>query len=228
MLERARNYSHRYNLSIYGWQMLWYRIQREYRISTPPGEYSKTVSSAVLSLTFSNLVQLLNYELPTMSDVEILHKEQASVTLPSLGVPVGLVSATLFLEIGLLLAVFYFWIWYTEAAVSENFPAPGTLFGAIARSLLSRLIFLLLIWVPPIAGVWLALKSYWIKPENSIFAAFGIILTLVVLKEAWSLIFKRPFSSIGATISWPYAVHCGVGFSSFFLIRRPFLAKSSA
>jgi len=119
MLNRARSYSYRHNLAIYNWGILWYRIDAA--SYTEPRNVPKSIPPSVFALTLPNLVQLVNHNLPAISDVEALYKEQASITLPSLGMPIGLVSATLFVEIGLMLSIFYFWIWFREAAASENF-----------------------------------------------------------------------------------------------------------
>jgi len=197
VLDRARTYSYRYNFSIYAWQMLWYRIQKESSLSTATRKYPKTVSpwiySTVYALTLQKLKNVVEYNAPTINDLESIYKEQASITIPSIGMPIGLLPATLFLEIGLLLSLFYFWIWFKEGARSDNFPAPGTLFGALATSPLSRAIFLMLIVTAPVSSLLLAIKSYWSKPENAVVAALVIAFSCVVLRDTRTFIFGAPF-----------------------------------
>jgi len=130
----------------------------------------------ISKLTLPQVEELANFNLPEISESERLLKE-GTFTFPSMGLPLGITSATLFVEIGLLLLTSYFWIWYREARLSPNFPASGTLFGALARSASSRFMFSLLIVSPPIAAALVALSTFWLLSYWNVFLA--ILVTIV-------------------------------------------------
>ena len=124
----------------------------------------------------------MNANLPEISETERLLKER-TFTFPSIGVPLDITSATLLVEIGLLLLTSYFWIWYREARVSPNFPASATLFGALARSVSSRFIFSLLIALPPTAAALVALRTVWISYWNMFFAILVTVVAFLIRRQ---------------------------------------------
>jgi len=182
-LVRAQKYSYRYENSIYRWFLLLNRLYEEATSDdSSKGRETKTPGIDISKLTLPQVEELVNANLPEISEAERLLKE-ASFTFPSIGVPLDITSTTLFVEIGLLLLTSYFWIWYREARISPNFPASGTLFGALARSASSRFMFSLLILLPPIAAALVALRTVWLSYWNVFFAVLVTIVAFLIRRQ---------------------------------------------
>ena len=180
-LARAQKYSYRYENSIYRWFLLLNRLDEE-ATSDDSSKGQETPGMKISKLTLPQVEELVDVNLPEISDTERLLKE-ASFTFPSIGVPLDITSATLFVEIGLLLLTSYFWIWYREARVSPNFPASATLFGALARSASSRFMFSVLIVLPPIAAALVAMRTIWLSYWNVFFAILVIIVAVLIRRQ---------------------------------------------
>ncbi len=99
MVNAARQYSPQYDISIHGWRVLWYRLETEALSAPYSAEDLKTGAPEVVTLSVPQVVRLANYNFPTMPNYVV----QSTVTIPSLGMPVGVVSAALFVELGLIL-----------------------------------------------------------------------------------------------------------------------------
>lgn len=201
LLKEAQHYSIRYNRSIYRWSKLRDRLllQNSSKIGNiPAGTVSKAegkekhnVSISVRDilrkyLTLPQIIELANYEEPDVSEIDFLIKESGKITFPWIGMPLGLRSGALFVEIGLLVSTLYFWLYYREARLSNNFPAHGTLFGVFARTRSSEIMFKAFLCVPPIAACLLAYRSFWATPINSFLAGL-VLLSVLLIKYKESL-----------------------------------------
>ena len=181
-LVRAQKYSYRYDNSIYRWSLLRNSFFIYTSDDSSKGQVPTTPGMKISKLTLPQVEELANFNLPEISESERLLKE-GTFTFPSMGLPLGITSATLFVEIGLLLLTSYFWIWYREARLSPNFPASGTLFGALARSASSRLMFSLLIVSPPIAAALVALSTVWLTYWNVFLAILVTIVAFLIRRQ---------------------------------------------
>jgi hypothetical protein len=133
-------------------------------------------------LSVAQVDTLIHFYLPDASENDTLLK-QAEYALPSIGAHVGIIFATTFVEIFLLALCCYFLIWYREAKLSTNFPATGTVFGALSRSPLSRFMFLVMLLLPAVASVLVAARSFWITAWNSVFAWLIVIVVFLIRVE---------------------------------------------
>jgi hypothetical protein len=200
MLTRARQYSHQYDRSIYRWAILRYRIIMESKSKTEhilwaePEEKShseRTIpyvpnvprEDLLKHLTFLKTAELITHEPPDQSEADALLRDQANLTLPSVGVLVPLAPAATFVEISLVLLAVYFALYYREAKVSASFPAPATLFGVFSRTRLSRGVFSVLLLVPPVAAALLAQKSFWITSANVVPAVLIVLIAYMIRCE---------------------------------------------
>ncbi len=190
VLTLARTYSGEANQSIDAWADLRDRLINENRYigpiikisETKPPHFvpSYTREDLVKYLTLPQAIELATYQPPSILDLERLVKEQTNVILPSVGVSTRLWLATTFILIGILLPQFYFWLYYREARLSAQFPAPTTLFGVFARTKLTQWIFTCLVAVPPIAAGLLAYWSYWLSLGNAFIAALVTALGVTI------------------------------------------------
>jgi hypothetical protein len=166
---------------MYRWFQLLNRLYEEATSDdSSKGRETKTPGINISKLTLPQVEELVNVNLPDISEAERL---LPSFTLPSIGVSLDITSTTLFVEIGLLLLSSYFWIWYREARLSPNFPASGTLFGALARSASSRFMFSLLIALPPIAAALVALRTVGLSYWNVFLAILVTIVALLIERQ---------------------------------------------
>ena len=160
----ARSYSYRSDQSIMRWQNLWSRllVQRMDELRKHVEERVKKLkgplylSGPLDHLMLKDIRTIAKHEFDSIKQFELGLPEQKALTLPWMGIPLGLVSATTFIELGLLLSTAYFWLFYREARLLESFPAPGTLFGVFTRTRPVREMFLFLVMIPPIAATLLA------------------------------------------------------------------------
>ena len=194
LLSTARNYSNQYNRSIYRWALLRSQLMCRNNPSCVPlfsssravgnlsvGDVTETM---VLDyLKFRDIFEMINYEPVRESDLDQLLKEQASLTFPSVGLSITAIRAASLVEMALVLMALYFWLYYREAKQSPNFPAQATLFGVFARTTLSRILFNILLLIPPVAAVFLAQKSFWITPTNVIPAALIVLIGCIIARE---------------------------------------------
>jgi hypothetical protein len=136
-------------------------------------------------LTLENLRGLASYELPELGEIEPHRKELSYFNLPSLGIPLGLIPATHFIELGLIFTLAYFWLYQREAKLSRNYPAPGTFFGVFRRTFIARQMFKVFTALPAIAATLLAIKSSSYTHWNIVFAVF-VIGFCVTIAWNWS------------------------------------------
>lgn len=194
-LSLARQYSNRHNREIFRWTRLRSTLIAQnaakgnvpINIPGPAGNrfYVPEIQREMLLkyLTMPQIIELINYEPVREYDLDPLLKEQSSLTVPSVGIPLTAIRAASLLEMALVLMTLYFWLYYREAKTSEHFPAPATLFAVFARTSLSRFIFNLLLLVPPAAAGLLANKSFWITPGNVVPAALVVLIALMIALE---------------------------------------------
>lgn len=194
VLMLARSFSYRYDLSIYKWETLRHTLiikneSKEIPVITIPSKgksyfvatYSR--DKLIKYLTLQDVRSLATYELPDLSEVEFLKKESGRISLPWTATPLGLGSASTFVELAILLSLIHFWLFQREAQYSNFFPAPGTLFGAFNRTQISQMIFLVLIIVPPASAVMLAFRSFDFAPSNGLFAFFTFLFSVSIAYE---------------------------------------------
>lgn len=198
LLTDARAYSFRHSQSILRWENMRDRllsIGRSTQLKLPgyripakgkAGDRDPMIPrDELLSyLMIEDIITLASYELPDLVQIELLQKELSLVTLSSIGIPIRLIAATNFIEFALLLSVIYFWLFFREARFSESFPAPGTLFGAFGRTHLSKLLFKVLIALPPIASALLAMRSFSYTHLNSISAVFILFFSINIAMKS--------------------------------------------
>ena len=199
-LSLARRYSTLANVTILSWARLRYRFLLDAIARQNPGAIvlpkkgdvgpavvpSVSRDEQVRSFTYPQLVELANLGAPKSGDLDALIKEQRSVTLPSVGVPIGLLPSTTILGFAILVAFGYFWLYYAEARCSPRFPAEGTLFGVFARTRTRRILFFWLTILPLTATAAIAVKSFWV---NSLWIRYGnrivVVLVAVVTVLVW-------------------------------------------
>lgn len=194
LLKLARSYSHRFDRSIYRWQVLRYRILQENRggppVSTPPSKSRRKApdrsrEEQIKYFRLEDIRRLGDYELPELGEIELHLKELSRFSLPSLGMPLGLIAATHFIELGLIFLLVYFWVFQREAKLSRNYPAPGTLFGAFKRTFISRNMFKVFIALPAVAATLLAIESFSYTYWNTVFAVFVVGFSIIIALD-WS------------------------------------------
>ncbi len=194
VLMLARSFSYRYDRSIYNWETLRHKLiiknkSKEIPVISIPSKgktyfvrsYSR--DELLKYLTLQDVRSLATYELPDLSEVEFLIKESGRISLPWTSSPLGLGSASTFVELAILLSLIHFWLFQREAQYSNFFPAPGTLFGAYNRTQISQRIFLFLITVPPASAVMLAFRSFDFAPSNGLFAFFTFLFLVSIAYE---------------------------------------------
>jgi hypothetical protein len=173
MLSQARKHFSPFNYSIYRWALLRHQMARTNVVTftkavvvIPTGEASSdpTFIQDFLKdeirnhLTVNNIRRLALYDPPGLSDFD---REKGAITpfsLPSAQIPLTPTMASTLVEAGLILSLLYFWLYQQEAQSSKSFPAAGTLFGAISRSVGARILFVTLIAVPLVTAMFLAIK----------------------------------------------------------------------
>lgn len=185
VIKLARSTSYKFNRDIYQWEVLRYRMlnnnmrlipadnQKSIELQTEDRTRFNKEALLIKYLNLNDVIQLAEYKLPDSNDLQVLLRDRVSFKLPSLDQPIGLTFAIILIEIGLALSVFYFWMYQREAQRSDSYPAIGTLFCVLSRSILTRLLFLLLTIVPPIASILLAIYSWSVS-------YFSIIIAILV------------------------------------------------
>ena len=181
LLGAARQFSPRFNNSIYRWTTKQYRMQSRYSSREYPSEF-----------TVVDIEELSNFALPDAVAYEELQLGQPTIQTPGIPFQVQLEAGSVLLEIAVLLTVIYFWIFYEEARGSSTFPASGSLFAAFGRTPASRLIFNILIAVPGVCSLMLAIRLsvYSSNPYMKLTlvpALLTIWVTLVILKSSLSV-----------------------------------------
>jgi hypothetical protein len=204
LLDDASSSSHAFKISISNWKDLLYRSLTENEsketiiISIPQSEMTEETSNMQQDkreqesivpktdllnfLTLKSIKDLSEYEFPKSSEIESLLKELDRLSIPSIAIPVRTIAATNFVELFLLIAIVYFWLFFREARSSPYFPFPGTLFGVFSKTFISRVVFFILVSLPVIASTLLAIKSFKYTYMNSIAALFIFLIAVQILR----------------------------------------------
>jgi len=130
-------------------------------------------------LSFRNVAELAHMELPSTSPPQVGEhvSPQIDVTLGS-SLPHNLYAASLLAQGLLFFVMVYFSAFVREAALSPNFPAPGTLFSAFSRSRVTLFIFALATFVPALASALVCWASW---SAASAFRIFSSLLTAFII-----------------------------------------------
>src|SRR5439155_6477059 len=113
----------------------------------------------------------------TLESLDALYKSRTTLSLSWIGTTVEIWYAVILVQTSMLLVFFYFWLFYREARISRTFPSGGTLFGALARTSLSRLVFLIFIATPPSFSASLVSQLYSVVSPRAIsFIILGAVL----------------------------------------------------
>lgn len=210
VLAVARQASVEFNYSIYRWAVLLRSLKattREKIQGTPvillgggqstdnvdPG-YVPDLSTEDLKsfLTLADIRKLAKVEKPELPDFEKVAGGASKISIPLASIPVTTSFASTLIEAGLLFSLMYFWLFQQEAQASKNFPAPGTLFSALNRSVGSRSLFVLMILISLSCAVliaWRSLPNYTYYKVN--WAIAGCVV-LVAFTVGWtSKVLKR-------------------------------------
>ncbi len=205
LLALARSYSFRYDNSIYKWSDFRYRLiaQNKHKGDIPIyiktkdyGEYyvgTYERDELINYLTLENIRELSKYEMPNMSEVEGLSNKSGRFNLPWNMVSLDASSAAIFVEFALLFALIYFWLYQREAKISPYFPLGGTLFAVFRRTNVSRVVFKILVAIPPIAAWLLAMRSLYLTKLNVVLAVFILLFSVLIVRE--DVIDQRPITS---------------------------------
>lgn len=155
----------------------------------PPRMKEILVSTQSLeNLTWGDILELSKSELPSFPEAETM-KIQLSIGLPSIpSIDLGVGSGVV--ELGLLFAMLYFLLYECEAFRFKIFPSSGTLFAVFFSRRSTRVLFTMLISIPPLAAALLALKS--LSPGdllvNSSLAFLVLLVSILIRARASSVI----------------------------------------
>jgi len=203
LLTKSRNVSIFYNYSIYRWA-----IKRETLASrnmassggvlgesppdaSAPANFVPPWGRELLlnNLTIKDVRQLASYELPQLSDttsIGVTGEREIDVSPGSL--PRTLFAATLCAESLLLFVIIFFGAFAREAASSESFPVPGTVFSAFAKSRWTLGVFATALCVPMVASSGVLLVS-----RNWEFLLLSVLICCAVCWTFYVLQQKRYF-----------------------------------
>jgi len=135
------------------------------------------------SLTLADIRKLAKTEEPQLAELEKVMGDPSKVSIPLTSIPVTIPVASTLTEAGILFSLMYFWLFQQEAQASQTFPAPGTLFSALNRSVGSRFLFGVMILIPPGAAIlvaWRSLPSYTYYQVNWSLAVGTLATALVI------------------------------------------------
>jgi len=176
MLTNSRKVSPFYDYSIYLWVIKLNKLlERNFLVEHPeavigPIPYEKERHSAFVPeldeermlkyLTLHDVRELAQFELPKLTDnIKLGKRYGKKIDIAPGSLPHNLYMAAIFAEVLLLFVVTYFYAFTREAVSSATFPAPGTLFGAISRSLWTLVVFLIALWSPVLTSLGVAVAS---------------------------------------------------------------------
>lgn len=163
-INKARSASTIYDHAIYRWQVFINRILLPKNmpvVSSSVATIAKdkkqiwhlSRKDLLEKLSLEDLTLLSNYESPELSEVVSVLKIKDSFTLPSLGMTVGLAEAPIFIELGMLISLIYFWLYQREAKLSQSYPAMSTLFSVFMGSFGARILFYIFCVAPPLSAI---------------------------------------------------------------------------
>jgi len=173
----ARNFSAKYNHSIYKWEALW----KQTRVRLGVVEVNQPWYAYC---TIRDVEKLAKYELPDLAEIEQF-AEQYQMPLPGFPAQTTFPLGTLLLRICVLLSILYYWVYCQQAQSSRNFPAAGTLFGVFNQSILTKAIFGFLILSPAMASILLESRSFSLFSSLIVFCITGFALDCVRRSIAW-------------------------------------------
>jgi len=195
--------NHQAEKSVYMWAVLRHRLfrqnggvpgvasNREKISENHMASYSREES--LQYLTLENVRELAIYESPNISEIATpLRGEEKLFPLSPTAPPLTLISASIFVELVIPFSLAYFWFFQHEARRSDTFLAPGTLFGVLNRTKVSRIISYILIFTPCLSVLLLTWWSWWSldllsykswskPPSNAIIASLNTISIFLVL-----------------------------------------------
>ncbi|MGA2814402.1 MAG: hypothetical protein ABSG16_23645 [Candidatus Acidiferrum sp.] len=160
------------------------------RGSSKSGQYVPQLNdNAVMNCaTLSNLEDLAKFEMPQMSiPTDLGNRVSRTVDLTFGSLPKEGYAATLVAEALLFFVMVYFAAFVREAASSEFFPAPGTLFSGFSRSRWMLIVFLITLWTPLISVCAVTYVS------RNLLVAFGIPLVLLGTYSVQRTLVKKSY-----------------------------------
>jgi len=168
-------------------------------------ERSYSKEELLRDLTLEDVRELAAHELPTISQTERPFMEEKRFTLSPTAPPLTITIAPTFVDLAILFSLAYFWFFQHEARRSDTFSAPGTLFGVLNRTKISRVAFSILMIIPAVSTMpltWfsseLLLYTPSPKPSSNFFlAGWNIVITVLVLGLTWLIARDRGFSLKG-------------------------------
>lgn len=192
LLERGERYSQNFDYSVSKWRSLLQEEQpelmkRALREKTTPREMFDFIRNGpknwYLFMTISEIEKYSAHEPPDLTKTSLFVKESPNVLLPSFPMLVDVISASIFIEIGLLVSTIYFWLFLREAKLSDVFPLPGTFLGVLSRNPVSRLLFDFLWAVGAVGSAILAYRSFSYSYANGILSFFIIVFSFLISLE---------------------------------------------
>ena len=200
LLTESRGYSNVYDFSIARWdQKLTYLVFRNQVANACfakpiqiPNEGRKSEqfvpmidNQALLRcLTLRDVREIAQFELPAISNPQVGGRVEREIEVTPGSLPRDLYWASAFAQVLLFFVVVYFGAFAREAVSSEAFPAQGTLFSAFARSPLTLLVLLLVLWFPAIAALGVAAMSReWLLAICSVLVFSAVLSAHVALQR---------------------------------------------
>jgi hypothetical protein len=201
LLTYARRATNQYDFKIYRWTVLRHRLLRQNGwVPGPASNRGKSSGDSTPSysreellqhLTLENVRVLASEELPNISEIATpLRGEEKPSPLSPTALPLTIIPASIFVNLVILFSLAYFWFFQHEARRSDTFLAPGTLFGVLNRTKISRRFAFPLLMITPAISVisltWFVsdLLLYTPSPKpssNFIVAGLNIVISLLVL-----------------------------------------------
>jgi hypothetical protein len=170
----------------FGWSIYWWlRRATEFNCKTNP-ECKIDDSSYHFdqNLSVDDVKVLAEFELLNSTAVEQAILDESRITLPNARSAVTLGASSNLIEFGIVLSVFYFWLYQQEARESATYPAPGTLFGVFSRSRTSVAVFRLLVMVPAWCAGLVAFQSpTYVRTGNIALCLLVIMLCSLILRR---------------------------------------------
>jgi len=154
--------------------------------------FASTGDQAFKGLTLPELKLLADQSAPTLESLDTLYKSRTTLSLSWIGATVEIWYAVILVQTSMLLVFFYFWLFYREARISPTFPSGGTLFGALARTSLSRLVFLVFVATPPsLSAILVSQLHSAVWPRGIRFIILGAVLAALTFYISVSISRKR-------------------------------------
>ena len=176
LLTKSRDYSNFYGFSIERWaqrrseliyqnavhNMCTIQSVEDPKEATAPSNFVAEIEPGALlnCLSLRDVRELAVYEQPTINNPDQIGRGIQRPVDVGLGtLPRQVQPATAAAEALLIFALLYFGAFVREATNSDQFPAPGTLFGAFSRSIFTLYVMLIVLCIPTISTLLLAIVS---------------------------------------------------------------------